>query len=107
MSDVTSLPTTQPAATADAADLGVVEAAVLLRAGSLSAVELTEACLSRIEERNGGSATFDGAQDAVNAWVRLYPELAREAVLEPTLPILPLEAARATNAAIRPDGAIR
>ena len=78
MSDVTSLPTTQPAATADAADLGVVEAAVLLRAGSLSAVELTEACLSRIEERNGGSATFDGAQDAVNAWVRLYPELARE-----------------------------
>ncbi len=62
----------------DPADLGVLEATSLLRERSLSAVELTEACLARIEERNGGAPTFEGAPDAVNAWVRLYPELARE-----------------------------
>ncbi len=62
----------------DPADLGVLEAAALLRGGALSAAELTEACLARIEERNGGAPTFEGAPDAVNAWVRLYPELARE-----------------------------
>ena len=78
MADVTSLPTNQPAAPADAADLGVVEAAARLRAGEISSVELTDACLRRIEERNGGSPTLDGAPDAVNAWVRLYPDLARE-----------------------------
>ena len=69
MSDVTSLPTTQPAATADAADLGVVEAGVLLRAGRLSAVELTEACLSRIEERNGDCAALLDAMAAGTAAV--------------------------------------
>jgi aspartyl-tRNA(Asn)/glutamyl-tRNA(Gln) amidotransferase subunit A len=63
---------------ADPADLGVLEASSLLRERALSAVELTEACLARIEERNGGAPTFEGARDAVNAWVRLYPELARE-----------------------------
>jgi aspartyl-tRNA(Asn)/glutamyl-tRNA(Gln) amidotransferase subunit A len=62
----------------DPADLGVLEAASLLRGRALSAAELTEACLARIEERNGGAPTFEGAPDAVNAWVRLYPELARE-----------------------------
>ena len=62
----------------DPADLGVLEAAAQLRAGSLSSVELTDACLRRIEDRNGGPPTLDGAPDAVNAWVRLYPELARE-----------------------------
>jgi aspartyl-tRNA(Asn)/glutamyl-tRNA(Gln) amidotransferase subunit A len=61
----------------DPADLGVLEAASLLRGRALSAAELTEACLARIEERNGGTPTFAGAPDAVNAWVRLYPELAR------------------------------
>jgi aspartyl-tRNA(Asn)/glutamyl-tRNA(Gln) amidotransferase subunit A len=61
-----------------ASDLGVLEAAALLRGGQLSALELTEACLLAIEQRNGGPPTFDGAPDAVNAWVRLYPELARE-----------------------------
>jgi aspartyl-tRNA(Asn)/glutamyl-tRNA(Gln) amidotransferase subunit A len=60
------------------ADLGVLEAAEKLRAGELSSAELTEACLERIEERNGGEPTFDGAPEAVNAWVRLYPEIARE-----------------------------
>ena len=61
----------------DPADLGVLEASSLLRGRSLSAAELTDACLARIEDRNGGAPTFAGAPDAVNAWVRLYPELAR------------------------------
>jgi aspartyl-tRNA(Asn)/glutamyl-tRNA(Gln) amidotransferase subunit A len=60
------------------ADLGLIEAAAALRARELSAVELLSACLERIAERNGGAPTFDGAPGAVNAWVRLYPELARE-----------------------------
>lgn len=62
----------------DAADLGVLEAAALLAARQLSALELTEACLERIEARNGGIPSFDGAPGAVNAWVRVYPELSRE-----------------------------
>ena len=66
---------TGPAAT-DPADLGLLEAATLLRGRGLSAAELLAACQSRIAARNGGEPTFDGAPDAVNAWVRLYPELA-------------------------------
>jgi aspartyl-tRNA(Asn)/glutamyl-tRNA(Gln) amidotransferase subunit A len=62
----------------DPADLDLLEAAALLRVRELSAVELTDACLARIEERNGGPPTPDGAPDAVNAWARVYPELARE-----------------------------
>ncbi|HZE05471.1 MAG TPA: amidase, partial [Solirubrobacteraceae bacterium] len=62
----------------DAADLGALEAAEQLRARRLSATELTDACLRRIEERNGGSPTLDGAPDVINAWVRLYPDLAAE-----------------------------
>ena len=46
---------------------------------TVSAVELLEACQARIEERNGGAPSFDGAPGAVNAWARLYPELALEA----------------------------
>jgi aspartyl-tRNA(Asn)/glutamyl-tRNA(Gln) amidotransferase subunit A len=61
-----------------AADLGVLEAAELMRAGRLSSSELTEACLRRIEELGGGEPTFDGAPDRINAWARLYPERARE-----------------------------
>jgi aspartyl-tRNA(Asn)/glutamyl-tRNA(Gln) amidotransferase subunit A len=63
-------------AATDAADLGVLEAAAGLRARRLSARELLAAVLARIEARNGGAPTFDGAGDAVNAWARLYPELA-------------------------------
>jgi aspartyl-tRNA(Asn)/glutamyl-tRNA(Gln) amidotransferase subunit A len=59
-------------------DLGVLGAAELLRARRLSPQELLEACLARIEERNGGPPSFDGGADQVNAWVRLYPDLARE-----------------------------
>src|SRR5438270_13126881 len=62
----------------DAADLGVLQAAKQLRSRQLSSTELTDACLRRIEERNGGQPSLDGAPDAVNAWVRLYPDLARE-----------------------------
>jgi len=62
----------------DPAELGVLEAAAALAERRLSALELTEACLRRIEERNGGPPSFDGAADAINAWVRVYPELALE-----------------------------
>jgi aspartyl-tRNA(Asn)/glutamyl-tRNA(Gln) amidotransferase subunit A len=50
----------------DAADLGVVEAAGLLARRALSSRELTEACLTRIRERDG----------AIGAWVRVYEEKA-------------------------------
>jgi aspartyl-tRNA(Asn)/glutamyl-tRNA(Gln) amidotransferase subunit A len=50
----------------------------LLADGALSAVELTDACLERIAQRNGGTPSHDGSPDAINAWVRVYPELARE-----------------------------
>ncbi|MBA3262014.1 MAG: amidase, partial [Thermoleophilaceae bacterium] len=56
--------------------MGLVEAAALLHARQLSAVELARACLERIEVRNGGLLSFDGAPKAINAWVRLYPEVA-------------------------------
>jgi aspartyl-tRNA(Asn)/glutamyl-tRNA(Gln) amidotransferase subunit A len=62
----------------DLADLGVLAASELLRARKVSALELLDACEGRIEERNGGEPSHDGAPDAVNAWARLYPELARE-----------------------------
>jgi aspartyl-tRNA(Asn)/glutamyl-tRNA(Gln) amidotransferase subunit A len=62
----------------DPADLGVLEAAARLRARELSATELLEACQRRIEERNGGPPSFDGAPDAINAFARLYPDLAAE-----------------------------
>jgi aspartyl-tRNA(Asn)/glutamyl-tRNA(Gln) amidotransferase subunit A len=62
----------------DPADLGVLEAAELLSIGRMSSLELTEACLDRIERRNGGPPSADGAPDAINAWARLYPDLARQ-----------------------------
>jgi aspartyl-tRNA(Asn)/glutamyl-tRNA(Gln) amidotransferase subunit A len=57
----------------DAADLGVVEAAALLAARSLSARELAEACLARIHERDGVHS-HDGDPGSINAWVRVYEE---------------------------------
>jgi aspartyl-tRNA(Asn)/glutamyl-tRNA(Gln) amidotransferase subunit A len=62
------------AASTDPADLGVLEAARALRGRELSARELIAAVLARIEARNGGPPTFDGAPNAINAWVRVYPE---------------------------------
>jgi aspartyl-tRNA(Asn)/glutamyl-tRNA(Gln) amidotransferase subunit A len=65
----------------DPAELGVLEAQALLAERRLSASELTEACLEAIAERNGGSPSFDGAPDAVNAWVRVYEGRARAAAV--------------------------
>ncbi len=61
-----------------AIELGVLDATAQLRRGELSSFELTEACLRRIDERNGGPPSHAGRPDAINAWARLYPELARE-----------------------------
>ena len=55
------------------ADLGVLEAAVSLRARDTSSVELVSACLARIRERDG-EHSFDGSPSTVNAWVRVYEE---------------------------------
>ena len=33
-------------------------------------------------ERNGGPPTFEGAPDAINAWVRIYADVAREQARE-------------------------
>jgi aspartyl-tRNA(Asn)/glutamyl-tRNA(Gln) amidotransferase subunit A len=66
----------------DLADLGVLEAAAGLRQRRFSSSELTDACLDRIGQRGGGGPTFDGAPDAINAFVRVYPELARERARE-------------------------
>jgi aspartyl-tRNA(Asn)/glutamyl-tRNA(Gln) amidotransferase subunit A len=62
------------AAPTDPADLGALEAARELRARRLSARELLAAVLARIDARNGGPPTFDGAADAVNAWARVYAD---------------------------------
>ncbi len=55
--------------------MGVLEAAALLRERRCSAVELADACLSRISARDGDHS-LHGSPDAINAWVRVYPELA-------------------------------
>jgi aspartyl-tRNA(Asn)/glutamyl-tRNA(Gln) amidotransferase subunit A len=60
------------------ADLGVLEASRLLGRRSLSAGELTEACLARIRERDGAHS-HDGDPSSVNAWIRVYEEDARAA----------------------------
>ena len=62
----------------EAADLGVLEASRLLAEHSLSASELTDACLARIVERDGDHS-HDGDPGSVNAWVRVYEEDARAA----------------------------
>lgn len=60
----------------DLSSLGVLEIAAHLRARRFSALELLRSCEARIEQANGGPPSAFGAPDAVNAWVRLYPELA-------------------------------
>jgi aspartyl-tRNA(Asn)/glutamyl-tRNA(Gln) amidotransferase subunit A len=62
----------------EAADLGVLEASRLLAERSLSAAELTDACLARIVERDGDHS-HDGDPGSVNAWVRVYEDDARAA----------------------------
>lgn len=62
--------------TRDPADLDVLQATTLLREQKRSPSELLTACQQRISERNGGDPSFDGDAAAVNAWVRLYPDVA-------------------------------
>jgi aspartyl-tRNA(Asn)/glutamyl-tRNA(Gln) amidotransferase subunit A len=62
----------------DPADLGVTEAVSALGAGKLSSLELVEACLRRIDQRDG-THSHDGDPASINAWVRIYPEDAIEA----------------------------
>jgi aspartyl-tRNA(Asn)/glutamyl-tRNA(Gln) amidotransferase subunit A len=57
----------------DPADLGVTEALSLLDASSLSSLELVEACLGRIAERDG-THSHEGDPGSINAWVRVYEE---------------------------------
>jgi aspartyl-tRNA(Asn)/glutamyl-tRNA(Gln) amidotransferase subunit A len=57
----------------DPADLGVSEAVSLLGEGSLSSLELVEACLRRIAERDG-THSHDGDPASINAWIRVYEE---------------------------------
>ena len=59
--------------TTDPADLGVGGAGALLAAGQLSSLELVEACLRRITERDG-THSHDGDPASINAWVRVYEE---------------------------------
>jgi aspartyl-tRNA(Asn)/glutamyl-tRNA(Gln) amidotransferase subunit A len=59
--------------TTDPADLGVGGAVSLLAAGQLSSLELVEACLRRITERDG-THSHDGDPASINAWVRVYEE---------------------------------
>jgi aspartyl-tRNA(Asn)/glutamyl-tRNA(Gln) amidotransferase subunit A len=64
--------------TTDPADLSVSEAVSALADGELSSLELVEACLRRIEERDG-THSHDGDPASINAWVRVYAEDAIEA----------------------------
>ena len=57
----------------DPADLGVIEASGLLARRELSAVELAQACLARIRERDG-THSRDGDPGSINAWIRVYEE---------------------------------
>ncbi len=52
------------------------ELGALLRERTASAREVADAHLARIEEVDGPHS-FEGSPDAINAWVRVYPERAR------------------------------
>ena len=62
----------------DPADLGVRDAAASLRQRDLSSRELVDACLARIQERDG-EHSHEGDPGSVNAWIRVYEEDARAA----------------------------
>jgi aspartyl-tRNA(Asn)/glutamyl-tRNA(Gln) amidotransferase subunit A len=57
----------------DLTRLGVGDAATLLARRSVSASELTAACLARIRECDGAHS-HDGDPVSINAWVRVYEE---------------------------------
>jgi aspartyl-tRNA(Asn)/glutamyl-tRNA(Gln) amidotransferase subunit A len=62
----------------DPADLGVLDAAAALAARTLSSRELVDACLARVDERDG-THSFDGDPESINAWIRVYADDARAA----------------------------
>ena len=62
--------------------LGVLEIAAGLRDRSFCALEVLRAIEAQIEEVNGGPPSAHGGPDAINAWVRLYPELAERQARE-------------------------
>jgi aspartyl-tRNA(Asn)/glutamyl-tRNA(Gln) amidotransferase subunit A len=62
----------------NASELGVLEAAELLRGRRISSLELVQALYAQIDAVNGGPPSEYGSSDTINAWVRLYPELAEE-----------------------------
>jgi aspartyl-tRNA(Asn)/glutamyl-tRNA(Gln) amidotransferase subunit A len=62
----------------NASELGVLEAVELLRGRRISSVELVQALYAQIDAVNGGPPSEYGSRDTINAWVRLYPELAEE-----------------------------
>lgn len=55
------------------ADLDVAASVDMLARRELSAVELTQACLDRIRERDGKHSA-DGDAASINAWIRVYDE---------------------------------
>lgn len=62
----------------NASELGVLDAAALLRSRQISSLELVRGLYEQIEGVNGGPPSEYGSSDAINAWVRLYPEVAEE-----------------------------
>ena len=60
----------------DLCELGVLDAAAELRARRVSSLELVRALYNQIERVNGGRPSEYGSGDAINAWIRLYPEVA-------------------------------
>jgi aspartyl-tRNA(Asn)/glutamyl-tRNA(Gln) amidotransferase subunit A len=65
------------AGSGDPADLGLLEAASLLRSRELSSSELVAACLRQISA--DGAPSADGGPEAINAFVRVYAEEAAQA----------------------------
>lgn len=59
----------------DLIDAGVGSIAAALRNGTASAVGIAQAVIERVESRNGGAPSFDGAPEAINAWVSLAPDV--------------------------------
>ena len=64
------------------AELGVLDAAAALRSRQVSSVELVDALYAQIGRVNGGPPSEYGSRETINAWVRLYPEVAREQARE-------------------------
>jgi aspartyl-tRNA(Asn)/glutamyl-tRNA(Gln) amidotransferase subunit A len=62
----------------NASELGVLESAALLRGRQISSLELVQALQQQIDAVNGGPPSEYGSTDTINAWVRLYPELAEQ-----------------------------